>query len=220
MRLSFSDQRKTPERPLNGSTPSALAAMKAPAFTPFRSEDDPEQTAYLNLKAHIHRTLIQKMNLASCERMPVDQLRPEIDKLVSEILAQESLPLNSAEKVKLIDDLIDELRGFGPLEPLLRDPTVSDILANTYREVYVERRGVIELTNVRFADNDHLLRVIERIVDRVGRRVDESQPMVDARLPDGSRVNAVVPPVAVDGPMLSIRRFGRDALTDRDMVKN
>ncbi|MGD9966264.1 MAG: CpaF family protein [Hyphomonadaceae bacterium] len=160
------------------------------------------------------------MNLASVERMPLEQLRPEVDRLVSELLAQQALPLNSAEKVRLTDDLMDELRGFGPLEPLLRDPTVSDILANTYREVYVERRGVIELTNVRFADNDHLLRVIERIVDRVGRRVDESQPMVDARLPDGSRVNAVVQPVALDGPLLSIRKFARIPFNLDRLVEN
>jgi pilus assembly protein CpaF len=171
--------------------------------------EDPELQEYLALKARIHRALIQKMNLTTLERIPQEQLRPEVDKAVSELLAQEGSPLNSAEKVRLTDDLIDELKGFGPLEPLLRDSTVSDILANTYREVYVERAGVIELTNVRFADNDHLLRVIERIVDRVGRRVDESQPMVDARLPDGSRVNAVVPPVALDGPLLSIRKFSK-----------
>ena len=216
MRLSFSDHRKPINGSLNGALPNgapadppANAPLCRPADEPTRPEDDSEVIHYLELKARIHRSLIQRLNLASIERMPVEQLRPDVDRLVSELLAQEALPLNSAEKVRLTDDLIDELRGFGPLEPLLRDPTVSDILANTYREVYVERRGVIELTNVRFADNDHLLRVIERIVDRVGRRVDESQPMVDARLPDGSRVNAVVQPVALDGPLLSIRKFSK-----------
>lgn len=212
MRLSFSDQRKGPA--MNGAANGAANVNSAmpllqSAFVQAQGHDDPELTAYLNLKSHIHRVLIQKMNLATLDRIPPEQLRPEVDKLVTDILSQESLPLNSSEKVRLTDDLMDELRGFGPLEPLLRDPTVSDILANTYREVYVERAGVIELSNVRFADNDHLLRVIERIVDRVGRRVDESQPMVDARLPDGSRVNAVVPPVALDGPLLSIRKFSK-----------
>jgi pilus assembly protein CpaF len=210
MRLSFSDHRKN----ANGMG-DALTAANSPAMLPaglqhaVEPEADPELEEYLSLKARIHRALIQKMNLASLERIPAEQLRAEVDKAVTELLAQEGSPLNSAEKVRLTDDLIDELRGFGPLEPLLRDPTVSDILANTYREVYVERAGVIELTKVRFADNDHLLRVIERIVDRVGRRVDESQPMVDARLPDGSRVNAVVQPVALDGPLLSIRKFSK-----------
>src|SRR5262245_31824104 len=209
MRLSFSDQRKSMNGHAAANDRSAHAPLCAPPQDPLRTQDDPEVTHYLNLKTRIHRALIQKLNLSSIERMPPEQLRPEVDRLISDLLAQEGLPLNSMEKVRLTDDLIDELRGFGPLEPLLRDPTVSDILANTYREVYVERRGVIELTSVRFADNDHLLRVIERIVDRVGRRVDESQPMVDARLPDGSRGNAVVQPVALDGPLLSIRKFSK-----------
>ena len=211
MRLSFSDSRKSSNGASNGAAAHSLAATLShfslgPVTQP---AEDPELDAYLSLKARIHRALIQKMNLTSLERLPQEQLRPEVDKVVSELLAHDGLPLNSSEKVRLTDDLIDELKGFGPLEPLLRDPSVSDILANTYREVYVERAGVIELTNVRFADNDHLLRVIERIVDRVGRRVDESQPMVDARLPDGSRVNAVVQPVALDGPLLSIRKFSK-----------
>ncbi|MDX2274119.1 MAG: CpaF family protein [Hyphomonadaceae bacterium] len=204
MRLSFTDKKRP--APVEADIPAPIndtLALHEPL------EEDPELREYLNLKSRIHRALIQKMNLATLERMSAEQLRPEIDKAVSDLLAEEGLPLNSSEKVRLTDDLIDELRGFGPLEPLLRDPTVSDILANTYREVYVERAGRIELTNVRFADNYHLLRVIERIVDRVGRRVDESQPMVDARLPDGSRVNAVVQPVALDGPLLSIRKFAK-----------
>jgi pilus assembly protein CpaF len=211
MRLSFTDRGKV----ANGSHGVQVAANVSSLMTQFSAvkaatqPEDAEAEAYLNLKARIHRALIQKMNLSSLERIQPEQLRPEIDRAISDLLTQEGLPLSSGEKVRLTDDLIDELKGFGPLEPLLRDPTVSDILANTYREVYVERAGVIELTNVRFADNEHLLRVIERIVDRVGRRVDESQPMVDARLPDGSRVNAVVQPVALDGPLLSIRKFSK-----------
>lgn len=206
MRLSFSD----PRNALNGAKPNgAHDAGVIEALPTLSAEIDAELEDYLNLKTKLHRMLIQKLNLSTVERMPVHQLRPEVDRLITEMLTEEGLPLSSAEKVRLTDDLMDELRGFGPLEPLLRDPTVSDILANTYREVYVERRGVIELSSVRFADNDHLLRVIERIVDRVGRRVDESQPMVDARLPDGSRVNAVVQPVALDGPLLSIRKFSK-----------
>jgi len=227
MRLTFSDQRQSQINgahagPLNGEDAHQAANTALCAHQPERREslEDRELEHYLQLKTQTHRALIQRMNLASVERMPLEQLRPEVDRLVSDLLAQQALPLNSAEKVRLTDDLMDELRGFGPLEPLLRDPTVSDILANTYREVYVERRGVIELTNVRFADNDHLLRVIERIVDRVGRRVDESQPMVDARLPDGSRVNAVVQPVALDGPLLSIRKFARIPFNLDRLVEN
>jgi pilus assembly protein CpaF len=216
MRLSFSDQRKM----MNGAEHGA--PLRPLCTTPDNagSEDDPELTEYLNLKARIHRALIQRLNLASVERMAAEQLRPEVDRLVSDLLAQEASPINSKEKVRLTDDLMDELRGFGPLEPLLRDPTVSDILVNTYREVYIERAGVINLSKVRFADNDHLLRVIERIVDRVGRRVDESQPMVDARLPDGSRVNAVVQPVALDGPLLSIRKFAKIPFNLDRLVEN
>jgi pilus assembly protein CpaF len=208
MRLSFSDPRKPP----NGAAVNGGAPLALEPFTPANShttQADAELEEYLALKTKLHRALIQKLNLPTVEHMPAEQLRQEVDRLIAEILAEEGLPLSSKEKVLLTDDLMDELRGFGPLEPLLRDPTVSDILANTYREVYVERAGVIELSNVRFADNEHLLRVIERIVDRVGRRVDESQPMVDARLPDGSRVNAVVQPIALDGPLLSIRKFSK-----------
>jgi pilus assembly protein CpaF len=205
MRLTFSD----PAKPANGADANGASAHALLAVQEASTKADAELEEYLHLKTSLHRALIQKLNLASVDRMPAEQLRPEVDRLISELLAEQGLPLSSKEKVLLTDDLMDELRGFGPLEPLLRDPTVSDILANTYREVYVERAGVIELTNVRFADNDHLLRVIERIVDRVGRRVDESQPMVDARLPDGSRVNAVVQPVALDGPLLSIRKFSK-----------
>jgi pilus assembly protein CpaF len=208
MRLSFSDPRKPP----NGAAVNGGAQLALEPITPANAHTthaDAELEEYLALKTRLHRALIQKLNLPSVEHMPAEQLRQEVDRLIAEILAEEGLPLSSKEKVLLTDDLMDELRGFGPLEPLLRDPTVSDILANTYREVYVERAGVIELSNVRFADNEHLLRVIERIVDRVGRRVDESQPMVDARLPDGSRVNAVVQPIALDGPLLSIRKFSK-----------
>jgi pilus assembly protein CpaF len=185
MRLSFSDPRKPP----NGAAVNGGAPLALEPFTPANShttQADAELEEYLALKTKLHRALIQKLNLPTVEHMPAEQLRQEVDRLIAEILAEEGLPLSSKEKVLLTDDLMDELR-----------------------EVYVERAGVIELSNVRFADNEHLLRVIERIVDRVGRRVDESQPMVDARLPDGSRVNAVVQPIALDGPLLSIRKFSK-----------
>jgi pilus assembly protein CpaF len=164
---------------------------------------------YFALKTEMHRRLIERMNLAALNQRSPEQVRGEVSDLVTALLKEDNRPLNEDEAVRLVDDLMHELLGFGPLEPLLQDPDVSDILVNTHREVYVERFGRIELTPVRFADEQHLLRVIERIVDKVGRRIDEGQPMVDARLPDGSRVNAVVPPIAVDGALLSIRRFSR-----------
>ncbi|HEV2530977.1 CpaF family protein [Phenylobacterium sp.] len=164
---------------------------------------------YFALKTEMHRRLIERMNLAQLNQRSPEQVREEVSDLIATLLKEDNHPLNEDESVRLVDDLMHELLGFGPLEPLLQDPDVSDILVNTAREVYVERFGRIELTSVRFADEQHLLRVIERIVDKIGRRIDESQPMVDARLPDGSRVNAVVPPIAVDGAILSIRRFSR-----------
>ncbi len=215
MRLSFSNHRENGD---DGAKP--LMPMEAQRSEFEASDEDPELGEYMQLKARIHRALIQKINLPSIERLSAERLRPEVDKLIGDLLVEEGLPLSSTEKVRLTDDLMDELRGLGPLEPLLRDATVSDILVNTHREVYVERQGVISLTGVRFADDEHLMRVIERIVDRVGRRVDESQPMVDARLPDGSRVNAVVPPVALDGPLLSIRKFATIPFNLRRLVEN
>ncbi|RAK60803.1 CpaF family protein [Phenylobacterium hankyongense] len=165
--------------------------------------------AYFDLKTRMHRGLIERMTLSGLDRRPPDQVRAEVSELVIAMLQEDAHPLNADELRRLNADLMDELLGYGPLEPLLRDPEISDILVNTAKEVYVDRRGRIEPTTVRFSDEQHLLRVIERIVDKVGRRIDESQPMVDARLPDGSRVNAVVPPIAVDGALLSIRRFAR-----------
>jgi pilus assembly protein CpaF len=138
--------------------------------------------------------------------------------MVGRYLQEEKVPFNSQESESIVDDIIDELLGYGPLEPFLRDPSVSDILCNTYRDIYIERRGVLEHTDSRFLDNDHMRTIIDRIISRVGRRIDESSPMVDARLPDGSRVNAIIPPLAVDGPMLSIRRFSVQPLKMEDLI--
>ena len=145
-------------------------------------------------------------------------MRNEVRTAVSRLVEDEHTPLSVVEKNRLIDEVLDEVFGLGPLEPLLADPTISDILVTTPRLVYVERNGKLQRTPVEFKDDAHLLRIIEKVVSRVGRRVDESSPLVDARLPDGSRVNAAIPPVAVDGPLLSIRRFGRDRLTAADLV--
>ncbi len=175
---------------------------------------------YQDLKFALHRKLLSRVNLEALSILPEEQMRSEIRAAVSRLVDDEQTPLSFGERDGIIDEVLDEVFGLGPLEPLLQDPTVSDILVNTPYLVYVERKGRLFRTPVEFKDNAHLLRIIEKVVSRVGRRIDESSPMVDARLPDGSRVNAVITTVAVDGPLLSIRRFGREALTDRDLVRN
>ncbi|HKJ72316.1 MAG TPA: CpaF family protein [Gammaproteobacteria bacterium] len=173
---------------------------------------------YQEMKGRIHRRLLDRMNLALIDRLDPIEVRNQIGGLVREILNDEETPLNSAERDRLVLEIQNEVLGLGPLEPLLADPTISDILVNTYRTVYVERFGRLEKASARFQNDDHLMRIIDKIVSSVGRRIDESSPMVDARLADGSRVNAVIPPVAVDGPMLSIRKFSEDPLTMDDLV--
>jgi pilus assembly protein CpaF len=172
------------------------------------------------VKAAIHRKLIQKLNLDRLNEIKREDVRREVVPILEAILAAESTPMNLQERERLAQEVLDEVFGLGPLEPLLADPTISDILVNTYKQVYIERRGMLELTNVQFRDDTHLMSIIERIVSAIGRRVDESSPMVDARLADGSRVNAIIPPLAVDGPCLSIRRFGREALQAADLIAN
>src|SRR5579872_7207402 len=173
---------------------------------------------YQELKFAIHRKLLDRINLEALSSVASDRVRNEVRTAVSRLVEDERTPLSVVEKNRLIDEVLDEVFGLGPLEPLLQDPTISDILVTTPRLVYVERAGKLYRTPVEFKDDAHLLRIIEKVVSRVGRRVDESSPLVDARLPDGSRVNAVIPPVAVDGPLLSIRRFGRHALKGEDLV--
>jgi pilus assembly protein CpaF len=175
---------------------------------------------FQELKFGIHRLLLDRINLDALGSRPIDQARAEVKPVIGRLVAEEKTPLSFNEKEQLIEEVLDEVFGLGPLEPLLRDRTVSDILVTTPRMVYVERGGKLERTSIEFRDNAHLLRIIERIVSRVGRRVDESSPMVDARLPDGSRVNAVIPPLAVDGPLLSIRRFGGSPLQPVDLLRN
>ena len=175
---------------------------------------------YQELKFSIHRKLLDRINLEAVYAMPGDKVRQEIRPSVAKLVSEEKTPLTLTEKERLIEEVLDEVFGLGPLEPLLRDRTISDILVTTPRLIYVERGGKLERTNVEFKDDAHLMRIIERVVSRVGRRIDESSPMVDARLPDGSRVNAVIPPLAVDGPLLSIRRFGADPLQPADLLRN
>ncbi|MDL2355191.1 MAG: CpaF family protein [Pseudomonadota bacterium] len=169
--------------------------------------------AYQDLKKSMHQMILDRIDLERLKRLTAEQFKHELALLIQRIIEEERIVLNQSERHNLVLDIQHEMLGFGPLETLLADPTVSDILVNTYAKVYVERRGKLELTDVTFHDNAHLMKIIEKIVSRVGRRVDESSPMVDARLPDGSRVNAIIPPLAVDGPILSIRRFAVTPLT-------
>jgi pilus assembly protein CpaF len=175
---------------------------------------------YQEIKFALHRKLLNRINLEALSSVASDRVRNEIRAAVAQLVEEERTPLSAVEKDRLIEEVLDEVFGLGPLEPLLADPTISDILVTTPRLVYVERAGKLYRTPVEFKDDAHLLRIIEKVVSRVGRRVDESSPLVDARLPDGSRVNAAIPPVAVDGPLLSIRRFGRERLTAADLVKS
>ena len=175
-------------------------------------------SAYEELKVAIHQKLLDRVDLSVMESLSEERLREEIAQLVQRLLAEDAVLVNDAERATLIRDIQHEMLGLGPLEPLLADPTISDILVNSHSQVYVERRGKLESTAVRFADDAHLMKIIDKIVSRVGRRIDESSPMVDARLPDGSRVNAIIPPVALDGPVVSIRRFAVVPLKIEDLL--
>jgi pilus assembly protein CpaF len=173
---------------------------------------------YQELKFTLHRKLVDKINLEALATIDNQRVRSEVRQALISLIDSEPTLLSSLEKQQICDEVLDEVFGLGPLEPLLQDPTISDILVNTFKQVYIERKGLLELTTVSFRDNQHLLRIIDKIVSQVGRRVDESTPMVDARLSDGSRVNAIIPPLAIDGPILSIRRFGSSPLTADNLL--
>ncbi|MGA7909405.1 MAG: CpaF family protein [Candidatus Sulfotelmatobacter sp.] len=179
-----------------------------------------ERAEYQQVKADLHRKILDRLDLEKLGRTSGDTAREEVLVLIRSAVNAEVVPLSFAERERLSREILDEIFGLGPLEPLLKDHTISDILVNRYDRVYIERAGKLEMTAFSFKDNQHLMQIIERIVSRVGRRVDESSPMVDARLADGSRVNAIIPPLALDGPCLSIRRFGRDPVTARNMIEN
>ena len=179
-----------------------------------------ERTEYQQVKADLHRKILDRLDLEKLGRTPSNAAREEVLLLIRNTVNSEAVPLSFAERERLAREILDEIFGLGPLEPLLKDPTISDILVNRYNKVYVERAGKLEPTGLSFKDDAHLMQIIDRIVSRIGRRVDESSPMVDARLADGSRVNAIIPPLAIDGPCLSIRRFGRDPITARNMIEN
>jgi len=179
-----------------------------------------ERSEYQQVKADLHRKILDRLDLEKLGRTSGDSAREEVLALIRSSVNSEAVPLSFAERERLSREILDEIFGLGPLEPLLKDPSVSDILVNRFDRVYVERAGKLEITGLSFKDNQHLMQIIDRIVSRIGRRVDESSPMVDARLQDGSRVNAIIPPLALDGACLSIRRFGRDPVTSRIMLDN
>ncbi len=183
-----------------------------------RPRVDAPRPQYIELKANVHRKLLNRLNLEALASTERSRAEADIRALLFDLIAEENMPLSMGERDAILGDVIDEVFGLGPLEPLLRDTTVSDILVNTYKNVYVERAGKLDRLPTTFQDDRHLMRVIDRIVSGVGRRVDDSSPMVDARLADGSRVNAIIPPLAVDGPLLSIRRFPAERLRAEDLV--
>jgi pilus assembly protein CpaF len=189
--------------------PEAAGAAARPSVQPL----------FQTIKGRVHRKLIERLNLSNLDKLTREQVVEAIRKVVHDLLSQESAPLNFEEREELVKQVLDEIFGLGPLEPLVQDPSISDILVNTFKQVYIERNGRLERTDVRFQDDRHLLQVIDRIVSAVGRRIDDSSPMVDARLPDGSRVNAIIKPLALDGPHLSIRKFKRDALSGEDLLR-
>ncbi|MEI4486853.1 CpaF family protein [Frigidibacter sp. MR17.14] len=201
-----------------GDTPSNVISLAAATghdlvTTLPDTGEDPELQRWLDLKSRLHEALLDRLNLAALDKVEPEELRREVGTLIAAMLTEMGERLSTVELDRVITEVIDEVLGLGPLEPLLADPTVNDILVNGYRNVYVERRGVLERVRTRFRDERHLLRVIDRIVSRVGRRVDESTPWVDARLEDGSRVNAIIRPCAIDGPSVSIRKFSRQPYT-------
>ena len=178
------------------------------------------QNTLQEMKSRLHKSLINRMDLTKLADLTPEQVHGEVSRLAETVLAQEAMPLSLSERDRLVNDVQHELFGLGPLEPLLADNSISDILVNRHGTIYIERRGKLEATNVAFKDDEHLMRVIERIVSSVGRRIDESSPMVDARLRDGSRVNAIIPPLSIDGPVLSIRRFGAEPLRMAALIDN
>src|ERR1700678_2340377 len=173
------------------------------------------------IKTAVHKELIKRVDLDKLGEMQETRAaQHQLFTVIQQIINEQGVPLSSSERDRLAQEVVDEVFGLGPLEPLLKDDSISDILVNTYNSIYIERRGMLEKTTLRFQDNRHLLHIIDKIVSGVGRRVDESSPMVDARLPDGSRVNVIIPPLAVDGPILSIRRFGTSPLGAEDLLRN
>lgn len=183
------------------------------------SDPQPNESAFEKLKLELHTELVTSLNPQVVKRIPRQEMEQQLRETLTETVNTRGLPLNVQEKVRIVDEIIDEILGFGPIERLLRMPDISDILVNAYDNIYVERAGKLEKSDIRFRDTEHLMHVIDRIVSRVGRRIDEMSPMVDARLPDGSRVNAIIPPLSLDGPSMSIRRFGVLPIRREDLLR-
>jgi pilus assembly protein CpaF len=210
-RFRQQDQDQSNVIPLPAVPPTVPAATAEPA-TP--------HAPWIDLKMRLHQRLLEMLNLSVIDKVPQPELRREVATMVTEMLEQEQTALNAVEHKRMVEEIMDEVLGLGPLEPVLKDPTVTDVMCNGHAQVFVERGGRLELTPVQFKDERHMLRIIEKIVSSVGRRVDESQPWVDARLADGSRVNAIIRPCALDGPLLSIRKFARVPLTLDRLIAN
>ncbi|MBZ5526898.1 MAG: CpaF family protein [Acidobacteriia bacterium] len=198
--------------PVNNSSPSSLGSNARRAGLNF--------AAYQELKSTVHRDLLSRVDLEKIATARDGRIRGQVLAVIQDLVSNLKTPMSGPEKERLCLEVLDEVFGLGPLEPLLQDPTINDILVNGHKHVYVERAGILEETKIMFKDDAHLMHIIDKIVSAVGRRVDDSSPMVDARLPDGSRVNVIIPPLAVDGPHLSIRRFGHVPLTDEDLLAN
>ncbi len=218
---SFSKAVETANPKQNESNVVTMEASNAVTEQALRSLNtaDAKLTERLELKNRLHTALLERLNLSVIDKVQADELRREVANLAQQVLAEEKRPMRTEDFKQIVDELMDEVLGFGPLEPLLADPTINDILVNSHRNVYVERFGVLERTNVRFRDERHLLRIIDKIVSTMGRRIDESQPWVDARLEDGSRVNAIIRPCAIDGPSLSIRKFSQKPILMEKMIE-
>ncbi|HEY6225453.1 MAG TPA: CpaF family protein, partial [Gemmatimonadales bacterium] len=208
-----------PQAPGNGNDAKRRSMPWEMPISPEAGRPATEAASFSQIKTRVHRRILERLNLSNLDKLERDEVVSAIAKVVQDMVAQEQLPLNLGERDQLVRQVVDEIFGLGPLETLMQDPDVADILVNTYDQVIVERHGKLLHTDVRFQDDRHLLQVIDRIVSAVGRRIDDSSPMVDARLPDGSRVNAIIPPLAIDGPHLSIRKFKRDALSGDDLVR-
>src|SRR6059036_3569475 len=193
------------------SRPRDAVSRQGAAVSPERRSD---------LKSKVHRKLLQSLNSETLRLISKERLRGEIGRAVEKLLLQENIPMTLPERDRIIEEILDEVFGLGPLEPLLKDPAITDILVNNYTKVYVERRGVLQRSSVQFKDDKHLLHIIEKMVAAAGRRIDEANPIVAARLADGSRVTAAIPPVTLDGPSLSIRRFGGRVLTNDELIAN
>ncbi len=214
----FARKQEEPQAP--GAKKDAGAAAPPPRVGQPKSRLTTAERARQDLKLKIHRDLLQRIDLNNLVHLDPEEATAEVRQVIMQLIGEQPIPLSLRDRQQLCDEIHAEVYGLGPIEPLMRDPDITDIMVNGSRQVYVERFGKLELTPVIFRDDEHLLQIIDRIVSSIGRRVDESSPMVDARLPDGSRVNAIIPPLALDGPSMSIRRFGLRALNVEDLMRN